>query len=246
MAKTKKNIAENTFELNDADEIVFISDVHFGVRNGSFDWLEIMRRYFYDFFMPLIRNEISSGKHPVVVVAGDYFDNRQYVDINVLNVAYQTMVDISGICPVYIMVGNHDIYKKNDTDVNSLVIFNNVRNVNIISKISQITLMNGSTFLLVPWIGDISKENKIIAEHKDDFDYLVFHTEISGMTYDNNRSITNGLNLSVMDDKCRILSGHIHKRQEGKKGLYFGSPKLLQMVTAPMKLKDVCSLEEKL
>ena len=28
--------------------------------------------------------------------------------------------------------------------------------------------------------------------------------------------------------------------------LFFGAPKLLQMVTAAMKLKDTCSLEEKL
>jgi len=28
--------------------------------------------------------------------------------------------------------------------------------------------------------------------------------------------------------------------------LYFGAPKSLQMVTAAMKLKDACSLEEKL
>ena len=28
--------------------------------------------------------------------------------------------------------------------------------------------------------------------------------------------------------------------------LYFGAPKSLQMVTATMKLKDICSLEEKL
>lgn len=221
---TKKVIYKDMFSLGNSDEIVFISDVHFGVRNGSFEWLDIMKRYFYDFFIPLLKKEISSGKHPVVVVAGDYFDNRQYVDINVLNVAYNTMVDISDVCPVYMMVGNHDIYKKNDTDVNSLVIFRNVENITILSSITKIILSNGSTFLLVPWIGDMKEENKIISGYKDEFDYFVFHTEISGMTYDNNRPILNGLNLSVVDDNCRILSGHIHKRQESKKGLYFGSP----------------------
>ena len=109
--------------LKNTDEIIFISDVHFGVRNGSFEWLEIMQNYFKDFFIPLIRNEISSGKHPIVVVAGDYFDNRQYIDINVMNVAYNVMKEISSLCEVYMVIGNHDIYKKNDTDVNSLVIF---------------------------------------------------------------------------------------------------------------------------
>ena len=33
---------------------------------------------------------------------------------------------------------------------------------------------------------------------------------------------------------------------ETVKTLFWGAPKLLQMVTAAMKLKDACSLEEKL
>ena len=70
----------------------------------------------------------------------------------------------------------------------------------------------------------LEKENKIITDNKDKFDYLVFHTELTGMTYANNRPIINGLQIDVCDDNCRILSGHIHKRQESKKGLYFGSP----------------------
>ena len=210
--------------LKNTDEVIFISDIHFGVRNGSFEWLEIMQNYFRDFFIPLIQNEISSGKHPVVVVAGDYFDNRQYVDINVLNVAYNIMKEISSLCDVYMIVGNHDIYKKNDTDVNSLVIFSDFDKVHIVDHIESITLCNKRKFILVSWIGDRLEENKVISKYKDSFDYLVFHTELSGMSYDNNKPILNGLNLSIVDDNCRILSGHIHKRQESKKGLYFGSP----------------------
>jgi len=33
---------------------------------------------------------------------------------------------------------------------------------------------------------------------------------------------------------------------ENRDRLFFGAPKSLQMVTAAMKLKDICSLEEKL
>ena len=36
------------------------------------------------------------------------------------------------------------------------------------------------------------------------------------------------------------------ERVETVTTLFFGSPKSLQMVTAAMKLKDICSLEEKL
>ena len=60
-----------------------------------------------------------------------------------------------------------------------------------------------------------------------------------------------GLKLSIQKTKI-MASGPITSWQidgetmETVRGLIFGAPKSLQMVTAAMKLKDACSLEEKL
>ena len=60
-----------------------------------------------------------------------------------------------------------------------------------------------------------------------------------------------GLKLNIQKTKI-MASGPITSRQiEGKQckqwqTLFFWAPKLLQMVTAAMKLKDACSFEEKL
>ena len=59
-----------------------------------------------------------------------------------------------------------------------------------------------------------------------------------------------GLKLSVQ--KTRIMassptiSWQIDRETMETETLFFGAPKSLQMVTAAMKLKDACSLEEKL
>ena len=208
----------------DISQVIFISDVHWGVRNGSIEWLENIRSYFNDFFIPLIKSQKKKKQKPCVVIAGDYFDNRQNIDIAVLNSAMDTITDIASLCPVYIMIGNHDIYKKSDTDITSLRPMLDMKNVTLIYDKMELEIKSGKKFLLVSWVGDMKKENKIIVENKDKYDYLVFHTELTGMTYANNRPIVNGLQIDVCDDNCRILSGHIHKRQESKKGLYFGSP----------------------
>jgi len=205
------------------DQVIFLSDVHFGVRNGSIEWVDNISDYFYKFFIPLVKDQITGGKNPCIVIAGDYFDNRQSIDINVLNRAMDVMEAIAQICPVYVMLGNHDLYKKSETDITSLRPMTNIKNVTVIDK-EFILNVGGVKFMLNSWIGDFKAENKLIAENKDKYDYLVFHTELSGMTYDNNRPIIGGLNMDIVDDNCRILSGHIHKRQESKKGLYFGSP----------------------
>ena len=60
-----------------------------------------------------------------------------------------------------------------------------------------------------------------------------------------------GLKLSIQKTKI-VASGSITSQQiDGEtmktvKDFYFGAPKSLQMMTAAMKLKDACSLEEKL
>ena len=56
-----------------------------------------------------------------------------------------------------------------------------------------------------------------------------------------------GLKLNIQKTKI-VASGPITSWQtDGETvALFWGAPKSLQMVTAAMKLKDVCSLEEKL
>ena len=60
-----------------------------------------------------------------------------------------------------------------------------------------------------------------------------------------------GLKLSIQKTKHGIWSNHLMANRWGNNGnsdrlLFWGAPKSLQMVTAAMKLKDTCSLEEKL
>ena len=56
-----------------------------------------------------------------------------------------------------------------------------------------------------------------------------------------------GLKLNIQNTKI-MASGPINSWQtmETVRDFTFGAPKSLQMVTAAMNLKDVCSLEEKL
>ena len=57
-----------------------------------------------------------------------------------------------------------------------------------------------------------------------------------------------GLNLNIQKTKTMASSPITSWQKMGKQWLtlFLGAPKSLQMVTAAMKLKDACSLEEKL
>ena len=215
------------YNKEDVDRIVFISDIHLGVKNASIEWVDNVTKYFDNFFIPLLKKYINNNENVIVVIAGDFFDNRQHIDINILNIGVNIMKKISSLVEVFVIIGNHDIYKKKDTDVTSLRLFEFFDNVHLISELSELILKGKDDdhkrkMMLVPWVGNHAEETKILSKHTSE-DFVIMHTDIAGLKFDNGREIIDGTNINVLK-KGKIYSGHIHKRQESEKVVYLGSP----------------------
>lgn len=211
-----------TIKRPNIDRILFISDIHLGVRNASFEWIDNMTDYFDNFFIPLMKKYKTAGDKIAVVIAGDFFDNRQHIDINIMNVGASIMEKLSAEAEIFVSIGNHDIYKKKDTTITSLRVFKSFKNVELIEELTTLEIKNGIKFLIVPWVGDGKKETEILAKYSQEVNYAILHSDISGLKYDNGRQIINGVNLAGI--KIKIYSGHIHKRQELDDVTYIGSP----------------------
>ena len=207
---------------SDIDRILFISDIHLGVRNASFEWIDNMTDYFDNFFIPLMRNYKDKGENIAVIIAGDFFDNRQHIDINIMNVGACIMEKLSAEAEIFVSIGNHDIYKKKDINITSLRVFKSFKNVKLIEELTILEIKNGIKFLIVPWVGDNKEETNILTKYASSVNYAVLHSDIAGLKYDNGRQIINGVNLTGIETK--IYSGHIHKRQESNLVTYIGSP----------------------
>lgn len=212
----------DTFIRTNINRVILISDIHLGIRNASFEWIENMTKYFDNFFIPLIRKYKEAGDKCIVVVAGDYFDNRQHIDINVMNVGAEIMQKIAAEVEVFVSIGNHDIYKKKEVDISSVKIFKLFKNVKLIEKLTTLVTSQDKQFLIVPWVGDAKEETKILTRNKN-IDFYILHSDIAGFKYDNGRQIVNGVNISTIEGK-KIYSGHIHKRQSTDVATYIGSP----------------------
>ena len=202
------------------ENIFLLSDLHFGVRANSLEWLQNQKSFFINFYIPFLKANVKNGD--VLFILGDFFDNRQLLDINVLNTGIDIVIELSDILPVYFITGNHDIYKKYDTDVNSIVAFKYIHNVTVYEKPTVIT--NGdSRILILPWIGNGEAEENYVRANK--FDYIFAHADINGFKYDNGRDIKNSsANFFKFRNIKKLFSGHIHKRQELKNMIYIGSP----------------------
>lgn len=207
------------------NNIVLLADVHLGVKSASIEWLENIRSYFDGFFIPYLKAKVAPEEpehNTAVVIAGDFFDCRQHIDLNVLNTGIEIMLKLSAITDIYVVIGNHDIYKNEDTDINSSVIFKNFNNVHVIETPTLLTVKNGVKFALIPWAGTHQKENELLKQFKTCSDCAIMHADISGLIYDNGRAIIDGADAKIYGKK--IYSGHIHKRQETCGVIYLGSP----------------------
>ena len=216
-----KNIIDKSY-----NKLFLIADIHLGVRNNSLEWIDNIKNYFYNFLSPTLKNNISTNDNPCLIVLGDVFDNRQTMDINVMNIAFDLFIDISKILNIIILTGNHDIYKKINNDINSLRFLKTINNITVIEKPTILRLNNDLmkkplNIGIIPWLGYHKIESSYISEN--DIDYAMMHTDITGLTFDNGRVIYSGVTTNLFKGK-KIFSGHIHKRQESKRIIYVGSP----------------------
>ncbi len=70
------------------------------------------------------------------------------------------------------VLGNHDLFNKNSTDVSSVNIFRDNNNVHVVSQPIEIDI-NAKKALLVPWLSDLSKFKV------ESYDFMFGHFDIS-------------------------------------------------------------------
>ena len=210
------------------NKALFISDLHFGVRSSSDEWRENIKSYFYDFFIPFIKNlKISNPEDEyVLIVLGDVFDDRKSININDNELAIDIFEEISSIISVIIINGNHDLAKKTNRGNSSLRSLSNINNLTVIRKPTLITVNPDkkiiNKFIAIPYLGNYAEENATLRTYSGKAKYAFMHTDISKMKYDNGMQIVGAVDAELF--KGTILSGHIHKRQESKNVYYIGCP----------------------
>lgn len=188
-----------------------ITDTHLGVRNSSVEWLDIMKEYFRDFFIPLLKREKKPGDF--LIHLGDVFDSRHSLNLLVMNEGITIFEEISKIMPVVIILGNHDIYKKNTNDVNSVKVLKWIPNITVLEE-PEIMEISGKKLLFMPWRAGHQEELECIRSNPADF--LFCHTEMQGLKFNKNTTIDTGLDFKEIKSFRKVYAGHIHYAQ--KKG----------------------------
>jgi len=197
-----------------------LGDLHFGVRSNSLEWLEIQKDFFENLFIPTLKKHYRPGD--VLVQVGDTFDNRQSINIRVLNYAINLFERLGEILPVHIIVGNHDIWAKKSNSVTSIDSLKWIPNVQVYTD-PEMYDWNDRKILLMPWRRDSAHEAETLADNPTS-EIVFCHSEVRGIYLNSKVKNQHGNESNIYDKYTRVYSGHIHYRQEKNKLLMVGVP----------------------
>jgi|TARA_B110000879_G_scaffold36678_1_gene50902 DNA repair exonuclease SbcCD nuclease subunit len=203
-----------------AKRVWILGDLHFGVRANSVEWLEIQKQFFEEVFIPTLKKHVQPGD--VLVQVGDTFDNRQSINIKVLNYAVNLFEKLGKILPVHIICGNHDIWAKGSNEVTSIDSLKWIPNIQIYKE-PKLMEWSGKKILMMPWRRDAEHEAETLAEYPT-ADIVYCHSEVRGIYLNAKVKNDHGTDSNIYDKYMRVYSGHIHFRQNKGKLLMVGTP----------------------
>lgn len=201
-------------------KIALITDTHAGARNDSIVFNDYFIKFYKDVFFPYLKE----NKIDTIIHLGDVFDRRKFINFYTLNSwrknVFQPMKDFN----VYIILGNHDCYHKNDNEVNSLTELLGFYNFNIIESMKDI-VFDGTSILMAPWVLPSEHDNFQEKLKLTKSQILFGHFDILGFEmYKGLENKDHGFDNSIFSKFDLVVSGHYHHKSSIDNINYLGSP----------------------
>ncbi len=203
-------------------KVAIITDQHFGARNDSIAFLDFFEKFYDNTFFPAL----DANSIDTVLVLGDTFDRRKYVNFYALDRAKKMFFDKleeRGI-RVHMLAGNHDTYYKNTNEVNSPdLLLVEYGNIDVISKPETIVI-DGTSICMMPWICPENYQESLDHIKNTKAEICMGHFEIAGFAMYRGMESHDGLAKETFEKFDLVFSGHYHHRSSDKHIHYLGNP----------------------
>lgn len=201
-------------------KVALITDTHFNFKKGN----KIFHEYFEKFYKNIFFPTLEKYGIDTVIHMGDIFDNRKNTDYWSIDWTKKVILDPLKKYNVYLTVGNHDIFYKNTTHLNSpVLLLDNYTNINVITSAKTINL-KGTDILFLPWITSNDEQATFNHIRETSARVAMGHLELNGFYPQRNHVQTGGMDNTIFSKFDRVFSGHYHTRSDNGKIFYIGNP----------------------
>lgn len=195
--------------------IIVIGDPHF--KNNNKEDTDIM--------VTKIIENINKHQPEFVVCLGDTLHDHNKLTIKALDRAIYFLKLIQDICPLYLLIGNHDrpnnsVFLTNEHPFNSLKYWNNTKVIDY----PLLDIISDHQFIFVPYVptGRFQETLDKLPYQKSKITAIFAHQEFKGCNM-NNITSNHGDEWSEQDNL--VISGHIHDYHRPQKNIiYTGTP----------------------
>jgi DNA repair exonuclease SbcCD nuclease subunit len=204
--------------------IAVICDTHFGARNDSPIFLHHFFRFLDEIFFPYLEQEGITE----VIHLGDLMDRRKFVNFATLHETRERFMNKlvkSGI-KANIILGNHDTYFRNTSNINSVEeLFGNYEKNGIRIHRDPVEISMGATkILLLPWINRSNEDAARNLIAKTSAPIVMGHLELTGYEVLRGTQFTEGMDPKPLERFQAVYSGHFHCKHSKGNIHYLGTP----------------------
>jgi hypothetical protein len=198
-----------------------LTDTHFCARKAS--------RYLHDYFELFYKNvffpTLEKEGITTVIHMGDAFDNRKSIDFWGLDWTRRVVLDPLSKYEVHMIVGNHDIFLRNSTEINAPeLLLKDYPNIKTYST-PQTTKIGGIDIMMVPWICSENYDETLKQIKKSKAKVAMGHLELQGFRVNRNLVMEDhGMDAKIFNKFDKVFSGHYHTRSDNGKIFYLGNP----------------------
>jgi DNA repair exonuclease SbcCD nuclease subunit len=195
-------------------KIAMFTDIHFGKKNNSIQHNQDC----LDFVHWFCANVKKEGNITHVMFLGDWFENRNAVNVLTLNFAQDACQALDDLgLPVYIIIGNHDLYHRENRKIFSTKVFEQFKNIHLVSEPTVVDYK----FLVSPYL--FKNEYPELAKYNH-LSYWMGHFEFRNFVITgSDRRMEHGPDHTQFTGPKFIFSGHFHKRQANDNVVYIGN-----------------------
>jgi DNA repair exonuclease SbcCD nuclease subunit len=204
-------------------KIAILGDTHIGVRQDSKHFSSFFEKYVTDILIPnLIENKVTD-----LFQLGDLFDRRKYINFNSLAEAKRFFFDALEAKNIkfHTLLGNHDIFWRESLSVNSTsLVLGEYSNVIIYDKPTTVSMKDGTTIDVIPWICKENEEEVMEFIKKSKSDLCFGHFEFTGFNMYKGVEAHGHFEAKGFEKYELVCSGHYHTKSQKGNVLYVGTP----------------------
>ena len=201
-------------------KVAIITDTHYGFKKGS----KVFEEYFENFYRTVFFPTLEQYGIDTVIHMGDAFDARKTIDYASLEWAKRVVFDPLSKYKVHMMIGNHDTYYKNTSQVNSPeLLLNSYSNIKTYSSPTEVKI-GGLDILFLPWINENNETESYKLIKGTTCEVAMGHLELNGFRVNKQIVMDHGHDGKLYSKFTKVFSGHYHTRSDDGRIYYLGNP----------------------